>query len=147
MSSKDSTVRTKHFILIIALCKSVSTIWCNHHMRGSRSTAKLPMECRVNTLFPFIKKETVLLCRTSRSVLAPPWFLGYTRLYHIEKDYFRIEFQFKARIRYTTLHHRRNRPLGSTHHPSKHTALFLLLTGFTIKHIFSDVHNVQKTLN
>ena len=29
-------------------------------MRGSRSTTNLPMECRVNTLFPFVKKFALL---------------------------------------------------------------------------------------
>ena len=29
-------------------------------MRGSRSMAKLPMEFLVNTMFPFIKKYTLL---------------------------------------------------------------------------------------
>ena len=29
-------------------------------MRGSRSTVKLPMECKVNTLLPFVKKYALL---------------------------------------------------------------------------------------
>ena len=60
-SKKNFTSVFLFFFLFSLILTNLILILANREvMRGSRNTAKLPMEFLVNTLFPFMKKNALL---------------------------------------------------------------------------------------